>query len=113
MVASRESMEQSPDAIASEMTTSMEAHAASGDWERVEEITVKLRAAVMQVPESRRRELLLAVGRSIEKVQTLAQDARHEVTDRLSAIRRGKDAAAAYESATGTERVLGPYRPGP
>ena len=96
MVASQAVMEQQPDAIASEMSASMEAHAATGDWEQVEEIAARLRVAVMQVPEHKRRDTVLAVRRSMEKVQALAQDARNEVTGKLSAIRRGKDATAAY-----------------
>ena len=96
MVASQAVMEQHPDAIASEMSASMEAHAATGDWEKVEEIAVRLRAAVMRVPDLERRDTLLAMRRSMEKVQTLAQDARNEVTAKLSAIRLGKDATAAY-----------------
>lgn len=100
MVASHAEMQQTPGGVASEMTASMEAHAASGEWERVEEIAVKLRTAIMQVPEHERRDTVLAVRRSMDKVQTLAQNARNDVTGKLSAIRLGKDATAAY---TGTD----------
>ena len=106
MVASQEALQQDPQIIAAEMTQSLEASARHGDWERVDEIAAQLRAAVMQVPENDRRETLLAVSRSLERVQTLARDARADVTGKLSAIRRGKDATAAYGSATGTERAL-------
>lgn len=106
MVASQEALQQEPRIIAAEMIQSMEASARYGDWERVEEIAAQLRAAVMQVPEHERRETLLAVSRSLERVQSLARDARADVTQKLSAIRRGKDATAAYGSATGTERAL-------
>ena len=106
MVASQQVMQQYAQAVATDMSDSMEAFAQHGEWDRVEEIAAKLRAAVMRVPEDQRRETLLCVGRSIERVQTLAEGARSDVKDKLSAIRRGKDAAAAYESATGTEKAL-------
>lgn len=106
MVASSAAVQQDPAHVTAEMAASMEAHAGAGDWERVEELAAKLRAIVMQVPESRRRDAILMAQRSMEKVQTLAQDARTDVTGKLAAIRRGKDATAAYGSATGTERAL-------
>ena len=106
MVASQQVMQQDPQAVASDMSDSMEAFARHGDWDRVEEIAAKLRAAVMQVPEAERRETILSVSRSIERVQSLAEGARSDVKEKLSAIRRGKDATAAYGSATGTEKAL-------
>jgi len=89
-------MEHAPGDIVLEMSAAMEMHAASGDWEIVEELAVRIRSAVMAVPESQRREALLAVRRSMEQVQSLAHDARSDVTEKLSAIRRGKDATRAY-----------------
>lgn len=106
MVASQQVMQQDPQAVATDMSESMEACALHGEWDRVEEIAAKLRAAVMQVPEEQRRETLLIAGRSIARVQTLASEARADVKDKLSAIRRGKDATAAYVSATGTGKAL-------
>ncbi|MDH3532688.1 MAG: hypothetical protein OEO82_07140 [Gammaproteobacteria bacterium] len=96
MPASHEVMKRSAADIAMEMTASMEAYAASGEWQRVEEIAAKLRNTVTQVAEDQRRETLLAVRRSIESVQTLASNARHDVTEKLSAIHRGKTATRAY-----------------
>lgn len=104
MVASQAAMEQSrtggtPAEIVLEMAASMEASAEHGEWDRVEEIAQRLRSAVMQVPEADRRGSLLAAQRSTEKVQALADSARHDVTGKLSDIRRGRDAAKAYGSA--------------
>jgi hypothetical protein len=90
--------EQSPAEIVQEMATAMEAMAMQDDWERVEDIAVRLRAAVMQVPEYERRSLLLAVRHSTGKVHAAAEKARDKVTDKLSALRRGRDAAEAYKS---------------
>lgn len=106
MLASQTVTEQCPDAVTSDMSASMEAHAANGNWEKVEELAAKLRAAVMHVPEQQRRFALLAMQRSLKNVQALAQYARNDVTDKLSAIRRGKDATIAYGTSTGTESVL-------
>ena len=94
MVASQAAIQQT--LTTAEMTATMEAHAASGDWERVEEFLVKLRAAVLEVPERERRDTVLAIQRSLEKVQGLAQSARADVTGKLSQIRLGRDAAKAY-----------------
>lgn len=107
MVASQQVIQQDPQAIAADMSDSMEAFARHGEWDRVEEIAAKLRSAVMRVPEEQRRETLLLLSRSIELVQSLAEGARDDVKDKLSAIRRGKDATLAYGSATGTEKALG------
>ena len=98
MVASQQAIQAGPSGITAEMTESMEAHAAAGDWERVEEIAIKLRVAVMQVPEQDRRSAILAAARSLEKVQALARETRDAVTGKLSAIRRGQDATRAYSA---------------
>ena len=110
MVASTAVIEGEALAATAELSASMEAYAGSGEWSRVEEIAAKLRAAVMQVPEEQRREAITALQRSMERVRTLAQDARTDVTGKLTAIRRGRDATAAYGSATGTERALADAR---
>ena len=96
MVASQAAMQQSPDDVVFEMSASMEAFAASGDWERVEELAIRLRSAVMQVPEDKRRDAMLATRRSLEQVQSLAQFAHHDAAEKLTAIRRGKDVTKAY-----------------
>jgi len=106
MAVSQKAMQPNPQLVVAEMTESMEAFARHGDWDRVEEYAGKLRTAVMQIPERERRESILAVGHGIERVQAFAADARADVAEKLSAIRRGKDATAAYGSATGTEKAL-------
>ena len=97
MAASQAEIKQSPDSIVLEMSEVMESCAASGEWERVEEIATSLRSAVMQVPERLRRDAMLAVQRSVEQVHALAQGARSDVGDQLSGLRRGQDARKAYE----------------
>lgn len=99
MVASQAVMQHGADARVSKMLVEMEAHAASGEWEKVEELTLKLKNAILAVPDSEQRETLLAARRSMEQVQSIAQDAKNDVSDKLSSIRRGKDAAKAYAAA--------------
>ncbi len=99
MVASQAVIEQGPDSIVLQLSASMEAHAASGEWERIEEIAARLHSVIMAVPGHQRREVLLAAKHSMEKVQTLAHYARSDVAEKLSAMRRGKDATRAYAGA--------------
>ncbi|MBT8101230.1 MAG: flagellar protein FliT [Gammaproteobacteria bacterium] len=92
------------------LSARMEADAARGDWESVEAIATRLRSAVMQVPAEERRHAVLALQRSLENVRAQAMEARGEVTQKLSAIRRGKDATRAYSDTGGddsTSRATG------
>ncbi len=101
MIPSRALLHESAEVTVLEMTASMEAFAANEEWQRVEEISEKLRRALLQIPEYERREILLSVKRSTEEVQALAQSARHSVSEKLSGIQRGKDATRAYSAANG------------
>jgi hypothetical protein len=96
MAASQRSIDEGPAAIALEMSDSMEHSAREGDWERVGEIMAMLRDAVLQVPETDRRRIILSAHRSLEKVQAIAESARGDVREKLSQIRLGKDMTAAY-----------------
>lgn len=96
MVASRAVMQQGPSGVVMEMTAAMESFAASGDWDRVEEISQRLKHAVMAVPEDQRREALLEAQRGMEQVRSLALEARSDVTGRLRALKRGRHAREAY-----------------
>ncbi len=99
MVASEAVIQESPATGVAEVSAAMEAHATTGEWELVEELVARLRAAVMDVPEGQRRESLLVAQQALERVQSHAKDARGDVAEKLSAIRRGKDAARAYAAA--------------
>ncbi len=96
MVASQAVMEQGPIRAIAEVTANMEAQAASGEWDKVEELAGKLRSAVMAVPEDQRRDALLMAHRTIEHIQDVARAARQTTAEKLSAIRRGRDATRAY-----------------
>ena len=99
MVASQAAMQERPETVALEMAQSMAEHAGAGDWERVEELAVSIRSAIMQVPESRRRDVLLNVQRHLQHVNDMAEKYRGDIADRLSVIRRGRHAARAYANA--------------
>ena len=96
MVASQAVMERDPIRVIAEVSANMEAQAASGEWEKVEELAGKLRNAVMAVPEDQRRDALLMAHRTIEHIQDVARAARQTTAEKLSAIRRGRDATRAY-----------------
>lgn len=99
MVASQATMQQRPEAVALEMAAKIEEHAGAGDWEQVEELVVRIRSIVMQVPENRRRDVLLNVQRHVQHVNDMATKQRGDLADRLTVIRRGRHAAKAYTNA--------------
>lgn len=90
----------SPEVVVLHMIASMEALAAEEDWQGVENISENFGRVVLQIPADERRDTLLAVQRSIENVQAAALEARHQVSDKLTSIKRGKDATRAYVNAT-------------
>jgi translation initiation factor 2B subunit (eIF-2B alpha/beta/delta family) len=89
-------MDQASAEIVLEMASCMEESAEQGDWDRVEEISHQLKAAIMRVPETQRFAPLQAARRSLERVHARAESARLDVTGKLSKVRRGRDAAKAY-----------------
>ena len=96
MVANRATTEVSPGPMAREMAKNMEELAANGQWQGVEQIVVRLRSVILEVPEQERAEVMEFVNYCLERVRTQALTSRGEVTGKLSEIRRGRDAARAY-----------------
>ena len=84
-----------------EMTAQMEQIAGEGDWQTVEQLALRIRNALGGIPESERVAAVQRVQQCIERVQTSALAARHEVTEKLSDIRRGRIATHAYGHSTG------------
>ena len=80
-----------------EIVERMRTLADAGDWDEIESLAVRLRSAVLQVPEAQRRDVLIAVQRATTEVTDKAEGARSDVTDRLSALRLGQKATKAYE----------------
>jgi hypothetical protein len=78
------------------MIQTMESLAAAGDWDQAADCAASLRHALLLVPAHLRRESMLAAQRCLQQVRALADDAKSDVTDRLSALRRGRDATRAY-----------------
>lgn len=79
-----------------EMVARMEALAVSGEWAGTEQLAECIKAAVLEVPENDRRRVVTAVAHGLERVQTQVLSSRNEVTEKLSAIRRGRVARRAY-----------------
>ena len=75
----------------------LESHAQAAEWDEVEALTVRLRTAIMGIPASRRRGVMLAAQRSIDKVTESARSAYHSLSGKLSDLSRGKAAKKAYE----------------
>ena len=98
MVASTAQMQETPESIVIEMAQQIQTLAAEGDWTEVENLAVRLRTAVTHVPEAKRRSAIVAVQRAIETVAAEAATAQHDVSGRLTALRRGQKATRAYES---------------
>ncbi|MDX1515710.1 MAG: hypothetical protein R3288_02665 [Woeseiaceae bacterium] len=98
MAVSQPRAAESAQTVVREMSEHMRELAGRGDWSEVEDIAVRLRAAVMNVPESERRELLVEVQRVTEQVAATARDAHRDVTARLAKLRRGQVATEAYKS---------------
>lgn len=99
MAANQATLKQTPDEIVAEMSASLSVFASEGEWDRVEEIIVRLRSAVMLVPEDRRVDAIMLASQSIDEVEMSAGTARREVTTKLAAIRRGETAKKAYQGA--------------
>lgn len=97
MAASRSALKEKPEAVVVEMSEHMQMLADEGDWTEVENIAIRLRSAVMNVPESQRRQVMQTVQRATAEVASKAADAHKDVSGKLRALRRGQKATKAYE----------------
>ena len=84
------------DISALDIANRMEVLAAEGEWEEIEAMNQHLRDAVMKVPAESRREILLALQRSTDVVQSMVKNARRDLKNQLASLKRGKAAAQAY-----------------
>lgn len=96
MVASQAVMTETPESVVREMSEHMEMLADAGDWLEVESLVVRLRSALLNVPEAERHILLQLVRRSTDRIAMQANTAKKDVTGRISSIRRGREATEAY-----------------
>lgn len=96
MVANPAEIERSVEFEALEMVALIERAAEQGEWQRAEKLTSQLRLAIVEIPEEQRAEIALTAHQTLERVQTVALTSRVEVLDKLSEIRRGRDAQRAY-----------------
>ena len=103
MAANQAMIDASPAEIAVDMMARMEALAASSEWSRVEQLAVRLKSAVLDVPENERQSVAVAIAHSLERVQTIALVSHGEVKEKLSEIHRGRAATRAYGQPKGTE----------
>jgi len=97
MVASQAVLAESPVHIALALVEQMEALAQAGEWEHIEDVTIRLRGAVMDVPEAERGPVLVAAQRCIQSIAAEARQARQAITGEMQEIRKGQAAKKAYE----------------
>ena len=100
MVANQATIEASPGDLALDIVSRMEALAADGEWNRVEQLAVRLKSVILEIPENERQPLVVAVKRHFERVQTRALVSCSELKEKLSEIRRGRIATRAYGQPT-------------
>ncbi|MEO1201588.1 MAG: hypothetical protein AAFX10_02695 [Pseudomonadota bacterium] len=91
-------MSESPGTVVREMSEYIEALLGEGDWSEVEDMLVRLRGALLNVPEAERRELLVVAQQSTDRVAAEAEKAREALASRLSTLKRGRRARTAYEN---------------
>ncbi len=97
MVASQAVLAESPAHIALALVEQMETLATAGEWEHIEDVAIRLRGAVMDIPESERGPVLVAAQQCIDRVATEAFEARKAITGEMHEIRKGQAAKKAYE----------------
>jgi len=97
MVDHRSATKEAPESVVLEMSEHMTALASAGDWDEIERLAIRLRGAFSNVPERRRRELMDTVQFRLASITDEARKARREVSRELSQLRRGRQAARAYE----------------
>jgi len=97
MVASQAVLAETPVHIALALIEQMESLAEAGEWEHVEDVVLRLRGAVMEIPESERGPVIVAAQHGIEKVAAEAHKARRTITGDMHEIRKGQAAKKAYE----------------
>jgi len=96
MLANQVTIELRPADLAIETVARMEALATRGDWSDVEQLTVRLRHTVLEVPESERQAVIVTIGHCLDRLQTKVLESRGEVSEKLTDIRRGRAANIAY-----------------
>lgn len=97
MAASQAVLTTSAATLALDLAKQMEAHADAGQWDQIEVLAERLRAAVTHVPEAERRTVLVAAQRSIDHIAAAAAQARQTVSGKIAELRRGQVAKKAYE----------------
>jgi len=96
MVASQADVKKSPESIALAMSGQIESLADAGNWGEIQDLLIRLHGIVMDVPEAERRSVLQAIQRSADTVAAKANNARQDVTSKLTDLRRGQAATKAY-----------------
>lgn len=97
MASSRPVSKEAPETVVLEMSEHMTVLASAGDWDEIERLAIRLRGAFTDVPERRRRELMNTLQFRLASITDEVRKARKEVTRELGQLRRGRQAARAYD----------------
>lgn len=96
MLAHRAEVAAGPQKDAMELVQLMESAAERQEWERAEKFAVQVKSALLRIPESERAAVVITLNKVLERVRAAALSSRAEVLEKLSEIRRGRDAQRAY-----------------
>lgn len=96
MAANHATVDARPADVAMDLVARMESLAESSEWSRIEQLAVRLRNTVLEIPKSERQEAIASIGHCLERLQIKVLVSRGEVAEKLSDIRRGQVATRAY-----------------
>lgn len=103
MAVNQSTISTKPEDVMRELMDRIDTLAASGEWGRIERLAIKVRSIVMQIPPAEREAAILQMGHCLDRVQSKAFASRVELKDKLSDLRRGRVATAAYGQRSGQE----------
>lgn len=101
MAANQATSDLAPAAVALNIMSRMESLVTESEWSRVEGLAQRLKNAILDIPESERRAVVVEISDRLERIKTMALVSRGEVTGKLSGIRRGQAATRAYGQPAG------------
>lgn len=80
------------------MNGHMEELAAAGEWQQLADFMIKRDAMLGAIEDSERGAALTAARRTTNQILHMAETARHDIADRLAALKRGRQAADSYRA---------------
>jgi hypothetical protein len=88
----------SPAALCAALNRRLEQLAADDAWQELAAVVVERDALLASIPAAERKAALLAARRCTERLRALAQSAKAQCTQELTALQHGRRAAASYRA---------------